>query len=90
MEELGMIQTKYYKRTPDATERRGFLTENESLALAAADQLAANIKVSYFNKTGTILMVEAEVDGDNNLRAINSLLADEGFSTDFETMLRKA
>lgn len=85
-----MVQTKYYKRTPDATERRGFLTENESLALAAADLLATNIKISYFNKTGTILMVEAEVDGDDNLRAINSLLADEGFSTDLDTMLRKA
>ena len=34
-------------------------------------------------------MVEAEVDGDDNLRAINSLLADDGFSTDLETMLRK-
>lgn len=85
-----MVHTKYYKRTPDATERRCFLTENESLALAAADQLATNIKVSYFNKTGTILMVEAEVDGDDNLKAINALLADNGFSTDFETMLRKA
>lgn len=85
-----MIQTKYYKRTPDATERRGFLTENESLALAAADHLATNIKVSYYNNKGTILMVEAEVDGDDNLKAINALLADNGFSTDFETMLRKA
>lgn len=84
-----MIHTKYYKRTPDATERRGFLTETESLALACVDKLATNIKVSYFNKTGTILMVEAEVDGDDNLRAINSLLADDGFSTDLETMLRK-
>lgn len=90
MEELGMVQTKYYKRTPDATERRGFLTELESLALAAADQLATNIKVSYYNDKGTILMVEAEVDGDDNLKAINSLLADNGFSTDLETMLRKA
>lgn len=85
-----MIHTKYYKRTPDATERRGFLTENESLALAAADQLAANIKVSYYNDNGTILMVEAEVDSDENLKAINALLADNGFSTDFDTMLRKA
>lgn len=85
-----MIQTKYYKRTPDATERRGFLTENESLALAAADQLAKNIKVSYYNDKGTILMVEAEVDGNDNLKAINALLADNGFSTDLETMLRKA
>ncbi len=85
-----MVQTKYYKRTPDATERRGFLTENESLALAAADQLATNIKVSYYNNKGTILMVEAEVDGDDNLKAINALLADNGFSTDLETMLRKA
>lgn len=84
-----MIQAKYYKRTPDATERRYFLTETESLDLACADKLATNIKVSYFNKTGTILMVEAEVDGDDNLRAINSLLADDGFSTDLETMLRK-
>lgn len=90
MEELGMIQTKYYKRTPDATERRGFLTELESLALAAADQLAKNIKVSYYNDKGTILMVEAEVDGNDNLKAINALLADNGFSTDLETMLRKA
>lgn len=85
-----MIQTKYYKRTPDATERRGFLTEHESLALAAADQLATNIKVSYYNNKGTILMVEAEVDGNDNLKAINALLADNGFSTDLETMLRKA
>jgi len=85
-----MIQTKYYKRTPDATERRGFLTKNESLALAAADQLAKNIKVSYYNDKGTILMVEAEVDGNDNLKAINALLADNGFSTDLETMLRKA
>ena len=85
-----MVQTKYYKRTPDATERRGFLTENESLALAAADQLATNIKVSYYNNKGTILMVEAEVDGNDNLKAINALLADNGFSTDLETMLRKA
>ena len=85
-----MVHTKYYKRTPAATERRGFLTENESLALAAADQLATNNKVSYFNKMGTILMVEAEVDGDENLKAINALLADNGFSTDLETMLRKA
>lgn len=85
-----MVQTKYYKRTPDATERRGFLTELESLALAAADQLATNIKVSYYNDKGTILMVEAEVDGDDNLKAINALLADNGFSTDLETMLRKA
>ena len=84
-----MVHTKYYKRTPDATERRCFLTETESLALACVDKLATNIKVSYFNKTGTILMVEAEVDGDDNLRAINSLLADDGFSTDLETMLRK-
>ena len=84
-----MVHTKYYKRTPDANERRGFLTETESLALACVDKLATNIKVSYFNKTGTILMVEAEVDGDDNLRAINSLLADDGFSTDLETMLRK-
>ena len=84
-----MVHTKYYKRTPDATERKGFLTETESLTLACADKLATNIKVSYFNKTGTILMVEAEVDGDDNLRAINSLLADDGFSTDLETMLRK-
>lgn len=85
-----MVQTKYYKRTPDATERMGFLTELESLALAAADQLATNIKVSYYNNKGTILMVEAEVDGDDNLKAINALLADNGFSTDLETMLRKA
>lgn len=85
-----MVQTKYYKRTPDASERRGFLTELESLALAAADQLATNIKVSYYNNKGTILMVEAEVDGDDNLKAINALLADNGFSTDLETMLRKA
>ena len=85
-----MIHTKYYKRTPDATERRGFLTELESLALAAADQLATNIKVSYFNDNGTILMVEAEVDSDENLKAINLLLADNGFSTDLDTMLRKA
>lgn len=85
-----MIKTKYYKRTPDVTERRGFLTELESLALAAADQLATNIKVSYYNDRGTILMVEAEVDGDDNLKAINALLADNGFSTDLETMLRKA
>lgn len=85
-----MVQTKYYKRAPDATERRGFLTELESLALAAADQLATNIKVSYYNNKGTILMVEAEVDGDDNLKAINALLADNGFSTDLETMLRKA
>lgn len=84
-----MIQTKYYKRTPDATERRGFLTELESLALAAADQLAKNIKISYYNDKGTILMVEAEVDGNDNLKAINALLADNGFSTDLETMLRK-
>ena len=84
-----MVHTKYYKRTPDATERRCFLTETESLALACVDKLATNIKVSYFNKTGTILMVEAEVDGDDNLRAIDSLLADDGFSTDLETMLRK-
>ena len=85
-----MIHTKYYKRTPDATERRGFLTELESLALAAADQLATNIKVSYYNDNGTILMVEAEVDSDENLKAINALLADNGFSTDLDTMLRKA
>lgn len=85
-----MVHTKYYKRTPDATERRGFITESDSIALAAADVIASNIKVSYFNKTGTILMVEAEVDGDDNLQAINSLLADDGFSTDLETMLRKA
>ena len=85
-----MVHPKHSKRTPDATERRCFLTETESLALACADKLATNIKVSYFNKTGTILMVEAEVDGDDNLRAINSLLADDGFSTDLETMLRKA
>ena len=84
-----MVHTKYYKRNPDAPETRCFLTETESLALACADKLATNIKVSYFNKTGTILMVEAEVDGDDNLRAINSLLADDGFSTDLETMLRK-
>ena len=85
-----MVHTKYYKRTPDATERRGFLTETESLALACSDKLATNLKVSYFNTTGPILMVEAEVYGDDNLRAINSLLADDGFSTDLETMLRKA
>lgn len=85
-----MIHTKYYKRTPDATERKGFLTELESLALAAADQLATNIKVSYYNDNGTILMVEAEVDSDENLKAINALLADNGFSTDLDTMLRKA
>lgn len=85
-----MIHTNYYKRTPDATERRCFLTENDSLALAAADQLAANIKVSYYNDNGTILMVEAEVDSDENLKAINALLADNGFSTDLDTMLRKA
>ena len=85
-----MIHTKYYKRTPDATERRGFLTELESLALAAADQLATNIKVSYCNDKSTILMVEAEVDSDENLKAINALLADNGFSTDLDTMLRKA
>ena len=59
-----MIHTKYYKRTPDATERRGFLTELESLAIAAADKLATNIKVSYCNDNGTILIVEAEVDSD--------------------------
>ena len=35
-------------------------------------------------------MVEAEVDGNDNLRAINLLLADNGFSTDLDTMLRKA
>ena len=85
-----MIHTKYYKRTPDATERRGFVTELESLALAAADQLATNIKVSYCNDNGTILMVEVEVDSDENLKAINALLADNGFSTDLDTMLRKA
>ena len=85
-----MVHTKYYKRTPDATERRGFLTETESLALAAADNLATNIKVSYYNDNGTILMVEAEVDSDENLKAINALLADNGFSTDLDTMLRKA
>lgn len=85
-----MIHTKYYKRTPDATERRGFITELESLALAAADQLATNIKVSYCNDNGTILMAEAEVDSDENLKAINALLADNGFSTDLDTMLRKA
>ena len=85
-----MIHTKYYKRTPDATERRRFITESDSIALAAADQLATNIKVSYYNDNGTILMVEAEVDSDENLKAINALLADNGFSTDLDTMLRKA
>lgn len=90
MEEQHMIQAKYYKRTSDATERRYFLTEIESLAIAAADSLATNIKVSYYNDNGTILMVEAEVDSDENLKAINALLADNGFSTDLDTMLRKA
>lgn len=85
-----MIHTNYYKRTPDATERKCFITEIESLAIAAADNLATNIKVSYYNDNGTILMVEAEVDSDENLKAINALLADNGFSTDLDTMLRKA
>ena len=84
-----MIQAKYYKRTPDATERRRFITESDSIALAAADVIASNIKISYCNES-TILMVEAEVDSDENLRAINLLLADNGFSTDLDTMLRKA
>lgn len=90
MEEQRMIRAKYYKRTPDATERRRFITESDSIALAAADVIASNIKVSYCNDKGTILMVEAEVDGDENLKAINLLLADNGFSTDLDTMLRKA
>lgn len=84
------MKTHYYKRTSDVNERTFFLTESDNIVLADVDKIASNVKVSYYNDNGTILLVEVDVESDKDLKTINKILWDNGFSTDLETMLRKA
>lgn len=84
------MKTNYYKRTSDVNERTFFLTESDNTILAEVDKIASNVKVSYYNDNGTILLVEVDVESDKDLKKINKLLWDNGFSTDLETMLRKS
>lgn len=70
--------------------RQFFLTKSDNAILAEVDKIALNVKVSYYNDNGTILLVEVDVKSDNDLKAVNKLLWDNGFSTDLETMLRKS
>ena len=85
-----MIKTKYYKRTSDVNARTLFLAESDNAVLAKVDKIAFNVKVSYYNNNGTILLVEVDVETDKDLKEVNELLWDNGFSTDLETMLRKS
>lgn len=85
-----MIRTNYYKRTSDVNARQFFLTKSDNAILAEVDKIALNVKVSYYNDNGTILLVEVDVKSDNDLKVVNKLLWDNGFSTDLETMLRKS
>lgn len=84
------MKTNYYKRTSDGNARTIFLTENDNIVLAEVDKIALNVKVSYYNDNGTILLVEVDVESDKDLKEVNKLLWNNGFSTDLETMLRKA
>lgn len=84
------MKTNYYKRTSDGNARTTFLTENDNIVLAEVDKIALNVKVSYYNDSGTILLVEVDVESDKDLKEVNKLLWNNGFSTDLETMLRKA
>ena len=85
-----MVKTNYYKRTSDGNARTLFLTESDNAVLAEVDKIASNVKVSYYNDNGTILLVEVDVESDKDLKIVNKLLWDNGFSTDLETMLRKS
>ena len=60
--------------------------QNETIAAQKKLELAQIAKQEAEVKA----QQEAEVDSDENLKAINALLADNGFSTDLDTMLRKA
>lgn len=84
------MKTSYYKRTSDGNARTTFLNENDNIVLAEVDKIALNVKVSYYNDSGTILLVEVDVESDKDLKEVNKLLWNNGFSTDLETMLRKA
>lgn len=84
------MKTNYYKRTSDGNARAFFLTESDNAILAKVDKIASNVKVSYYNDNGTILLVEVDVETDKDLKEVNKLLWDNGFSTDLETMLRKS
>ena len=84
------MKTNYYKRTSDGNARTLFLTESDNAVLAEVDKIASNVKVSYYNDNGTILLVEVDVESDKDLKIVNKLLWDNGFSTDLETMLRKS
>lgn len=84
------MKTSYYKRTPDVNARTLFLTESDNAALAKVDKIALDVKVSYYNDNGTILLVEVVVESITDLKEVNQLLWDNGFSSDFETMLRKS
>lgn len=84
------MKTNYYKRTPDVNARTLFLTESDNAVLAKVGKIALDVKVSYYNDNGTILLVEVAVESIKDLKEVNQLLWDNGFSSDFETMLRKS
>ena len=84
------MKTSYYKRTSDANARTLFLEESDNAVLAKVDKIALDVEVHYYNDTGTILQVEVAVGTIKDLKEVNQLLYDNGFSTDLETMLRKA
>lgn len=84
------MKTSYYKRTPDVNARTLFLDESENTVLAKVDKIALDVEVHYYNDNGTILQVEVAVGTVKDLKEVNQLLYDNGFSTDLETMLRKA
>ena len=84
------MKTSYYKRTPDVNARTLFLDESENTVLAKVDKIALDVKVSYYNDNGTILLVEVVVESITDLKEVNQLLWANGFSSDFETMLRKS
>ncbi len=83
-----MEKTKYFKRTPE--EMLGLLTKEENEAILKVNKVAEDIRVGFANKQMTILEVDAEYDGIDNLKKGNEILANAGFSTDLETMLQKA
>ena len=81
-----MDKAYYYKRTlPNKGE---FLTKEEDAAIVEASKFANHLVVGYFNEKRTILVVEAVIDGDENIKKLNEIFAKVNFHSDLKETLK--
>lgn len=84
-----MEAAKYFKRTIPEAQILGLATAEENKAFLDVSKVATDMKIGFLNLNHTILTVECEYDGIDNLKKGNEILTKAGFSTDLDTMLRK-